>query len=302
MRLIKKEKDWMKIVLESLEDLWFLYNRVEGKIVEQKSLRAKKLKRGDEIIKGKKVLRDIAIKVEKKQWENNKIKLIGKIVEGEDKNKYHSLYLELEKAVKMGQLSEKLPKEEDYKIFICLVNKEKALFGLYKFGKTKKLREISSKGRGEEFLKEVANNLKKENEKILIAGPSSIKSRVTNLAKKEMVEDSIYNVSEKGFKELEKRDVLKKVIENLREEKEKKMVERFLKEINKNPEQVVYGKEIEKNVERVKEVLVLSEKVPEYEKVLKEIENSGGQVKIVDSNKDYIKDVKKFEIVGLLWY
>ena len=302
MKLIERDNDWIKLIPENLGDLWFLYNEIYGKIVEQKSLRAKKIKRGNEIIKGKRTLRNIAIKVEKKSWESNRIKIIGRIVEGEDKNKHHSLYLEMDKLIKIKYLNGKLPEEEDYKIFVCLVSKEMAIFGLYRFGEIKKLREIQSKGRGEEFFKEVANNLKKVNEKILIAGHKNVKDRIINLTSKEMFEDSIYNVSERGFNELKKRDSLKKVIRTLREEKEKKMMEKFLKEINKNPNQVVYGKEIGKNVERIKEVLVLSEKIPEYEESLRDVEKTGGKVRIIDSNKDYVRDVKKFEIVGLLWW
>jgi stalled ribosome rescue protein Dom34 len=299
MRLVTKEKDWIKIIPESLEDLWFLYNRIDGKVVEQKSLRAKKIKRGNEIIKGKKVLREIAIKVEKKHWEDDKIKVIGKILEGEDKNKYHSFYLELEKKIKIKDFPNKLPKKEDYKIFVCLVNKEQALFGAYRLGKIKVINKILAKGREEEFYKEVSNKLKKEKEMILIAGPGNVKDRIVKLTEKEMFVDNIYNINEKGFEELLKRQSIKNIIKKLREERERKLVEKFLVELKKNPEKVCYGEEVEKNVERIKDILILSDKIPKYEKVLEEIENKGGVIRIVDSNKDYVQEIKNFEIIGV---
>jgi stalled ribosome rescue protein Dom34 len=301
MRLIEKEKDYIKIIPETLEDLWFLYNRVEGKIIEQRSLRAKKIKKGDEIIKGKKELRNIAIKVEKKRWEENKIKVIGRIVKGEERNKYHSFYLELGKESKV-ELDEKLPEEEKYEIFICLVNREKALLGIYKSGKIDLIKKIFAKGREEEFYKEVANLLKKEEKDILIAGYGNIKEKIAQLVNKEVFIDTVSNISEEGSKELVKRDVIKKIINKLREEKEKKLIERFLVELKRNPEKICYGSEVEKNKERIKEVLVMSDKIPKYEETLKEIENKGGKISIIDNSKEYAQEIRNFEIIGVFWW
>ena len=302
MRVIVKEKDFVQIIPESLEDLWFLYNKVDRKVVEQRSLRVKKIKKGGEIIKGKKVLREIAIKVEKKRWGGDKLKVIGKITEGEDRNKYHSFHLELEKVIKIRNFREKLPPPEDYQIFICLIDKEKAYFGIYKSGEIKLIKKILARGRGEQYYKEIANRLEKEQRELLIAGPGVAKDRLGVVMKRRVTKDNVSRVDEKGFSELLKRNSIRRVIEKLRERKEKERVERFLVEIKKNPEKICYGREVENKVERVKEVLVLSDNVPQYEKILQEIERKGGKVNIADSSEDYSREIRKFEIIAALWW
>ena len=300
MRVLKKEKGRVKIIPETLEDLWFLYNRVKGKVVEQKSLRVKKIKKGDEIIKGKREMKEIAIKVEKSRWEDGRVKVIGKIAKGEEQGKYHSFYLELGKEMKI-ELEEKLPEEEKYEIFVCLVDEKKALLGIYSSGKINLIGKIFAKDKAK-FCKEIANLLKKEKRDILIAGFGNIKEKIAKSVEKEVFVDSVSRVDEQGFKELAKRDVIKKIIKKLREEKEKKLIERFLVEIKKNPEKVCYGSEVEKNKWKIKEVLVVSDKVGKYESVLREIENNGGKVRIIDSSRDYSSEIKNFEIIGVFWW
>jgi len=301
MRVTEKGKDYIKIIPETLEDLWFLYNRVKGNIVEQKSLRAKKIKRDGEIIKGKKKLKEIAIKVEKVRWMDNKIKVIGKITEGEEQGKYHSFYLEFGRECKI-KLNENLPEEEKYEIFICLVDEKKAFLGIYKSGKIKLIKKIFAKGREMEYYKEIVNLLKKEKRDILIAGYGNIKERIAKMINKEVFIDSVSNIGEEGFKELVKRGTIKKIMNKLREEKEKKLIEKFLIETKKSPEKTCYGSEVEKNKSRVKEVLIISDKIPKYEKTLREIENSGGKIRIVDSSKEYSAEIKNFEIIGIFWW
>jgi len=75
-----------------------------------------------------------------------------------------------------------------------------------------------------------------------------------------------------------------------------------LVEIKKNPEKVCYGGEVERNKWKIKEVLVVSDKVGKYESVLREIENNGGKVRIIDSSKDYSLEIKNFEIIGVFWW
>jgi len=35
---------------------------------------------------------------------------------------------------------------------------------------------------------------------------------------------------------------------------------------------------------------------------LREIENSGGKIRIVDSSKEYSAEIKNFEIIGIFWW
>jgi len=79
MKILKRDKEGITIIPENLNDLWFLYNRIDNSVIEQKTLRTKSISRGGEIVKGKKVPQIVAIKIEKKKWEGNKIRVTGKL-------------------------------------------------------------------------------------------------------------------------------------------------------------------------------------------------------------------------------
>ena len=307
MKILKKDKEGITIIPENLNDLWFLYNRIDNSVIEQKTLRTKSISRGGEIVKGKKVPQIVAIKIEKKKWERNKIRVTGKIVSETDKNKYHSLNLEIDKKLVIFTENhffklKDLPKEENYEILICLIDKKLADLRIYKSGKLKEIKKINSKGRENEFYKEVANILKKEKGKILLAGPGNTKDKVAKLLDKEIVIDNLSSCGEKGFKELLKRGSIRKIIEKLRDEQEEKTVKKFLVEIKKNQNKVCYGSAVETQIERIKEILVLSSLVPKYEKILFEAEKNGTKINIVDDEKEYCREMRVFEIVGICWY
>ncbi|RLJ02264.1 MAG: hypothetical protein DRP10_01820 [Candidatus Aenigmatarchaeota archaeon] len=305
MKILKRDKEGITIIPENLNDLWFLYNRIDNSVIEQKTLRTKSISRGGEIVKGKKVPQIVAIKIEKKKWERNKIRVTGKIVSEKDKNKYHSFNLEIDKKLVIfteNHFFKLKPKEENYEILICLIDKKLADLRIYKSGKLREVKKINSKGRENEFYKEVANILKKENRKILLAGPGNTKDKVAKLLNKEIVIDNLSSSGEKGFKELLKRGSIRKIIEKLRDEQEEKTVKKFLVEIKKNQNKVCYGSSVETQIERIKEILVLSSLVPKYEKILFEAEKNGTKIYIVDDEKEYCREIRVFEIIGICWY
>ncbi len=302
MRIIKKEKEEIKLIPENLKDLWFLYNRLDNLVIEQKSLRTKSVSRGGEILKGKKIPQIIAIKLEKKKWESDKIRATGKIVSGSDKNKYHSLNLEIDKKLKVEGELKNLPKEEKYEILICVVDKKRADFRIYKSGKLREIKKIPSKGRENEFYKEVASNLKRESREILLAGSGNTKDKISKLLDKDIVLDNLSYSGEKGVKELLKRGSIKRIIEKLRDRQEAEIVKKFLVEIKKNPAKVCYGSAVETQIKKLKEILILSSLIPKYERILIEAEKNGTEINIVRSEKEYCEEVRKFEIIGILWW
>ena len=171
MRLLSKEKDSLSVIPESLNDLWFLFHNLGNMVVEQKTLRTKVIKKAGEILKGKKIPQLLSIKVEKKKWETNRVRLTGRITEGSEKNKYHSLDLKVYSKIKIYGNLNKLPGPENYKILTCVVDKGEADFRMYDFVNLKDIKKVLSKGRETEYYKEIASALKKENTEIF-ATPS----------------------------------------------------------------------------------------------------------------------------------
>jgi len=124
-------------------------------VVEQRTLRTKVVKKSGEILKGKKIPQILSIKVEKKKWETNRVRLTGKITSGSEKNKYHSLDLKVYSKIKIYGGLNNLPRPENYKILTCVVDKGEADFRIYDFIKLKDIKKVAAKGRETEYYKEI---------------------------------------------------------------------------------------------------------------------------------------------------
>ncbi|MCK4429580.1 MAG: pelota family protein [Candidatus Aenigmarchaeota archaeon] len=302
MRLLKKEKDYTQVIPESLNDLWYLHNRLDDRIIEQKTLRTKVVKKGGEILKGKKVPQIIAIKVEKKKWDGDKVRATGRIFSGSERNKYHSLNLEIDKKIKVSGELKNPPKEKRYEILICIVDKSEADFRVYESGTVTPLKKVPAKGREKEFYKEISNKLQKEGKMFLLAGPGNTKEKIAKLLDREFTLDNLSCGGERGYKELLKRGSIKKIIEMMRDKKEEECVKRFLVEIIKNADKVCYGTELEKNIDKIKEILILSSLVPKYEILMGKLEKNNATINVVNDEKEWCREIMKFEIIGLCWY
>jgi len=302
MRILKKEKDSISVIPESINDLWFLFTRLGNRVVEQRTLRTKVVKKSGEILKGKKIPQILSIKVEKKKWETNRVRLTGKITSGSEKNKYHSLDLKVYSKIKIYGGLNNLPRPENYKILTCVVDKGEADFRIYDFIKLKDIKKVAAKGRETEYYKEIASALEKENMEIILAGPGKPKNLVAKLINKEIIVDNLSNGGERGFKELLTRGCIKQVIGKFRDRKEKETVKKFLIEIKKQSDKVCYGSEVEKNKDKLNEILVLNSLVPKYEDTLEEYEKNGVKINVVNDDREYCKEIRQFEIIGLCWY
>ena len=302
MRILKKEKDSISVIPESINDLWFLFTRLGNMVVEQRTLRTKVVKKSGEILKGKKIPQILSIKVEKKKWETNRVRLTGKITSGSEKNKYHSLDLKVYSKIKIYGGLNNLPRPENYKILTCVVDKGEADFRIYDFIKLKDIKKVAAKGRETEYYKEIASALEKENMEIILAGPGKPKNLVAKLIDKEIIVDNLSNGGERGFKELLTRGCIKQVIGKFRDRKEKETVKKFLIEIKKQSDKVCYGSEVEKNKDKLNEILVLNSLVPKYEDTLEEYEKNGVKINVVNDDREYCKEIRQFEIIGLCWY
>lgn len=302
MKIIAQEKDETTLVPENLNDLWYLYTHAKGKIIWQKTLRTKTICKGGELKKGKKKPVYLGILAEKVSWEGNFIKTTGKIVSGEDKNKHHSLQLELEKKAKIVGHLEKIPRRAKREALVCVADKSRASIGQLRGSKIQQIDEIHSKRREVEFYKEVSSRIKRENPSyILLAGPDKTKDKIyANLTElKNIFLDQVTSTGKPGFEEVQKRSVIKAVFEKQREDREKKAVREVLSQIKKNPEKAIYGLDVGKTPERSGEIIVLSDFVPKYESILKTLEDAGAKINIIDSSKDYAQESRQFELIGL---
>lgn len=305
MRIIEKDKEGVTLVPETLNDLWYLYTRLEGKIIWQKTLRTKTICKGGEVIKGSKKPCYLGIKAEKIRWEDNILRVTGIITEGEERNKHHSIEIELNEKLKIvGELSD-IPKEAKREIFVCIIDKNEAIISWLRGRNFGPLEIIKAEGREEEYYKEVSSRLKREKAQyLLIAGHDTAKNKILNhLEKKENVFlDQIASSGKDGLEEIVKRPVVKQIFEKQREDAERKIIAETLACVKKNPEKAMYGESMQKVAERVKEILVLNNFITKHEAFLRQAEKDGKKIDVIDGSKDYAVELKEFEIVGVCYW
>lgn len=305
MKLIERDKDGITIVPETLNDLWYLYTRAEGRTVWQKTLRTKTICKGSEMMKGGKSPCFLGVLAEKLRWEDDKIRITGKIIEGDDKGKHHSMYFELNEKTRISGELENLPKEAKREIFICVADREFSVLSWLRGRNFGPVEEIKAQGREEEYYKEVASRLKRENAPYLImTGHDTAKNKILNhLEKKENVfVDQTASGGKDGLEEISHRDIIKQIFDKQREDVERKIISETLACVKKNPEKALYGENLQKENERVGEILVLNNFVTKHEEFLKFAEKNGKKINVIDGSKDYAIELRNFEIVGVCYW
>ncbi len=271
MKLLHQDlkKGEVKVEINSLDDLWFLYHIIdEGDEVSGKTLRKLKIGEGTErnVKIVKKAVR-LKIAVEKVEFHkfSNILRVSGKIVEGPDdvaRGTYHTF--DLEEATKVKICKEKWLKfqieklkeasaEQTAKVLIVTLDREEASYALLRPSGYTILSELSgdvgkkgySTSSGKDFYSEIVKIIeeyvKRYNLKnIIIASPAFWKEELFNVMKKrdsslaaKVTLATCSNIGKRGVEEVLKRDEVKTVLKNDRTTKEEALVEELFKEIAK---------------------------------------------------------------------
>jgi protein pelota len=171
-----------------------------------------------------------------------------------------------------------------------------------------------------DVFKNIQESLKNvEYTKIVIAGPGFIREEFLNYCAKQdpslkskLITEAVSNATKSGIYELIKKETIQNLLKDSRIMEESIMVEEFLARLGKESGTVAYGlEEIKKaaNMGAIEELLITdevmrtinSEKNVEMLKLLKLIENSRGNIKIISTLHEAGKRVKGFAgMVALL--
>ncbi len=319
---IKQLKDSVEIEIEDNYDLWILYKILKNAKFKIGTVDLRTLKIEN---KEKKIKAYIEIEPEKINFDNGRLRIIGKIVESSNEEiplgSYHSF------DIKVGN-KYKIKKEwNDWEIHLIektIKPKRKVLLVSFDYGeavgyllgnKLEKVFEITKtlpgkddqnySKRREEFLNEFVKKLNevRNDYPVIIGAHSMIIDSLKEKVNANFV--PIANTGKRGIMEMIKRGIVKQIEESNRIMNETEIVEEFLKRVSKG-ELVVYGfEEVEKAVEygAVEKLLISEDLLFGNEKVQElanKAEKMGAKIEIISTDHESGEQFKSFGIAAFL--
>lgn len=313
----------IKLVIDSLYDLLILNNIIieVGDILRAKTKRRIVVKRGDDIKKEDLIPMILSIKVNKKKFENGRLRVSGIIVNAPEftKYSYHTIeikpymWIEIIKKEINDYIFKELKKVSIRRetILIVCISRENITIGEINnhlniiFSKDIYCEEEERK----KFYKDVCNILKRERKKFIVCGPGFERENLLNFMKeefKEMLNNLISffqtgNEGKKGIEEAIKNSDIP-ILKNRRVTEEMNIINKFFIRLKKN-EMVVYGKE---DVERacdmgaVSNLIVFEKYIEKYEDIIKKAERIRADIHVVGDSHEDGQRFKYFEIAAFL--
>jgi len=338
MRIIEKDlkKGYVKIVPETTDDLWLLYNIIsEGDIVIAKTSREIKFDKGGG---SRRIPMTLAIRVTHLEFQpfTNRLRIRGIVVEGPEKfgvkGHYHTLNIDtgtlitiykdewpsyvLKKIEEAGKSRAKiLLIALDYDDVAIAIMSHQGINIVYE-GSSRLPRKDSESFDTElsHYLKNivdyVTNLVSREKiQAIVIGSPGYIKHRLGEILKETIPSEiQIYydNVSMGGWpgvQELSKRDIIRDILRDLEVVKAQNIIEEFMKLLSTNDSYVAYGiNEVEEAVKNnaVSKLVIAESMFRQYEdrKRLEKILDEAARKKAEIIIAPYDSQVEK-QVIGL---
>ena len=320
MRILKKDLKHGKLAVQaqSLDDLWCLSQTVrKGDVVIERTTRKVRMGSAEEAVKKQYVL---SIAVEGVEFKDHALRLSGKTTEAmEDipKGAHHTITTEqgdMLTIVKESWQKYQLDRineatEEQLTALIVVFDRELCLLARLKSRGYEVIAELKGKVKKKgydttatNFYKEIMVAVKEYDsrnkpDRIILASPAfwkeELMNELENDAKAEQLRRKIVlaacsSVGENAIDEVLKRPEMATVLANAMASKEMKLVDEIMTEIAKDGK-VTYGKkEVREAVEAaaVEKLLITDVNVysnPDLEKLMKQAEDSGGKVFIINS-------------------
>ncbi|KAA0011620.1 mRNA surveillance protein pelota [Thermoplasmatales archaeon ex4484_30] len=302
------KKGEMKILIQSREDCWHLYNIIEeGDIFSAFTFRSKE-KATDKIRskKGEKEKVYLKVRVTGKEFQEftDRLRIRGVIIEGEETGAYHTfnidppMEIKIEKEWKdyhLKRIEEAIRIHPKFAI-LAMDDEEATIAVVHEYG-VEEVAHIFSHRSGKnyeekydekEYYGQILKKIQERSLPLAIVGPGFEKEKFISFAKGKIDDYIVENVSHEGMTgiyEAIKRGVLEKMMEGSRTSMEIKIVEKLLEEIAKGGA-VAYGEEeVRKAVEMgaVEELMILNEMVRKEEEIIKRAEEMGAKITFISS-------------------
>ncbi len=301
----------MKLEVESDSDLWHLSHVVAP------GDRLRMTDRRTTIEGGEKAVVTIVLDVEKVDYQGNRLRATGDIVEApEDVERgYHTFNLEPGVTFEIWKEEwqdyqvdriDRATATADYRIVVCMIDSESATFAeitetgieelnVLESGRSGKM-YVTDAASEEEFYDQVLSVLRghPDADRIIVAGPGFAKENLVDriddpdLEAQVALEDAS-TTGMAGVQEVIKRGAVDRVLHRSRVADEVAAVEEFLERLNTDDSRATYGVEpVRDAVEMgaVETLLISEEKVREHEELMERVEQMDGEVQIVHTDHD----------------
>lgn len=317
----------IKITPENIDDLWVLNTIIDkGDLVRSKTIR--KINLGEKNSEKSKVIKKkvfLGLNVEKVEFKENILKILGEIVEGPEdipRGSFHSFNieandnLEIEKewlSYQIKKLKDSVNKK-DVKLLVCLFNREEAIFGKLERSFIRKTSSIKGNVQKKDydqkinnFFEEITNIVDEMNSQtqanFIIFGSSNfwipnIKKEIEKKEfKKKCIFTTVNSVSESGFNELLSKQEIISALKDLDAIKDKKIIDEIFKLIS-NESNVAYGLkdcEDKANIGAIKELICTENLIGKLreennfeilETIFKNTELNRGDIHIISGNSE----------------
>lgn len=308
-----RKDGYMRLRVESDDDLWHLKHVVEGGDTLRMDDQRTTLEGGE------KKRCTLTLKVEKVDYQGNRLRATGEIVEAPEdvEHGYHTFNLaegvefaiwkEDWKEYQLDRVSEAADTEA-YEILVCMIDKDGATFSRitetgienvtgFESNVPGKMYKDASGGE-DAFYKRVISVLEENTDAdhLILAGPGFAKENLYNRLEEQhpAIADKVHlegasTIGTAGVQEVIKRGAVQAVRKQSRVADEVETVEELLEHINKDDGKAVYGKEaVEEAVEMgaVETLLVNDALVHKLEDMMARVEERDGTVQIVHEDHD----------------
>ncbi len=313
MKMLKKDmrNGEVKVLVESLDDLWHLSHIIEkGDLVKLRTFRKVIVKTGGEMKYGDKKPMVLTIRIDNSdfQKDSGSFRIGGSIVEGPDsvkKSAHHAVNIETGMSLSIQKnwkphhfIRIEKSRGEKTSLLVCVLDREQADFATIKESGIDEKSSIVNRDKEnmENYYEEIIKYLENEKgyEKIVIAGPGFerenlykyIKEKKSPLAKVIILEKSSAT-GINGINEVMKTSS-SHMLKETRISKENELVEELLKRI-KTDGMVVYGPEETKRAVTsgaVEKLMISDKKVYDFENLMDQVEKQAGEVVIIGSDHE----------------
>ncbi|MBN2042841.1 MAG: mRNA surveillance protein pelota [Candidatus Aenigmarchaeota archaeon] len=313
MKILKKDikNSEIKILVESLDDLWHLSHIIEiGDIVTFRTFRKTIVKTGGEMKYGDKKPMVLTLRIESSDFQKDTgmFRIGGPILEGPEsvrKSAHHADNIEVGMAllIKKGWKAfhiQRIEKAQARKpvLLICVIEREVADFAMVMESGIEMKTTIVNRNmeKMEEFYEEVIKYMESESgyERIVIAGPGFERENIYKYMKEKKSPLARLVILEKssatginGINEVMKTSS-SHMLKETRISKENEMVEELLKRI-KTEGLAVYGPEETKRAiasGAVEMLMISDKKVYDFENLMEQTERQAGEVVIIGSDHE----------------